>query len=99
MTCSTSVADYCASNSCDQTLDAAKQDKNLCPATITRCGRYEVIAKGSIDTVMRWYYRDGQLVAISNEVVPSRYFCLAGPGTFDAPHCTGTGQSLPACSP
>ena len=99
MTCSTTVADYCASNSCDQTLAAAEQDKNLCPASLVRCGEYEVVTKGSIDVITRWYYRSGTLVAISSEVVPSRYTCLAGPSTFDAPQCSGSGQSLPACTP
>ena len=99
LTCSTSVADYCASNTCDQTLAAAEQDKNLCPATLDRCGEYQVVVKGSIDVITRWYYRSGNLVAITSEVVPGRYTCLAGSGTFDAPRCAGSGQTLPACSP
>jgi hypothetical protein len=99
LTCSTSVTDYCASNSCDQSLAAAEQDKNLCPATLARCGEYQVVVKGSIDVITRWYYRSGNLVAITSEVVPGRYTCLAGSGTFNAPHCADSGQTLPACSP
>ena len=99
LTCRTSVTDYCASNSCDQSLAAAEQDKNLCPATLSRCGGYDVVAKSSIDTIMREYYRSGNLVAISNEVLPSRVTCLAGSGAFDAPRCPDSGQTMLACSP
>ncbi len=98
LACSTSVADYCASNNCDQSLAAAEQDKNLCPATLTRCGEYDVV-KGGSNVITHWYYRSGNLAAITREVVPNRYTCLAGPSTFHATCCAGSGQTLPACSP
>jgi hypothetical protein len=99
LTCNTSIPDYCAANGCDRTLTAAEHDQRLCPATLTRCGKYEVVVKGSIDVVTRWYYQAGHLVAITSQVLPSRYTCLAGPSTFNAPRCAGSSQPMPDCNP
>jgi hypothetical protein len=99
LTCTNSVAHYCATNSCNRTLAAAKQDKILCPATLTRCGRYEVVGHSSVDVLTRWYYQAGQLVAITSRIFPGHYVCLAGPTTFVAPPCAGPAHTLPACGP
>ena len=99
LTCTNSIATYCATNNCNQTLAVAEQDKSLCPATLTRCGKYEVVGKNSVDVLTRWYYQAGQLVAITSQIFPSWYFCLAGPTTFNAPPCAAPARTLPACAP
>lgn len=98
--CRTAVANYCAGNPCDQTLTAAEQNRNLCPATFTTCGDVSVAAQNKVDTSTLWYYERGQLVAVVNQMVPGpRYVCLSGPEVFSLPPCTLSGQSLPACGP
>jgi hypothetical protein len=99
LTCSTSIAEYCNANSCDQTLAAAQQDKDLCPASQNTCGTFEVITKGRLDTATIYYYQGGQLVAIDNLLLPGHHVCAAGPATFVEPSCGNTGQTLPACGP
>ncbi|HEX2686863.1 MAG TPA: hypothetical protein VHN14_09600 [Kofleriaceae bacterium] len=75
----------------------AKQDKNLCPASLIRCGDYDVILQGSVDTATNYYYQAGQLVAIDHIVFPNRHTCLAGPAMFSATRCATTNRPLPAC--
>ena len=99
LTCSASVVGYCAQNRCDRTLAVARQDKSLCPATITRCGNLDVITHTSIDVATSWYYRRDQLVAIVNLILPVRRVCLAGPERFQLPVCTAPARRLPVCGP
>lgn len=97
LTCSTTIAEYCGANSCDQDIAAAKQDKGLCPASLNMCGTFEVITKGGIDTATFYYYQGGQLVAIDNLLLPGHHTCAAGPNTFVEPTCGSGSQPLPAC--
>jgi len=84
-------------NHCDADLATAKQDTSLCPASLIRCGDYDVILHSSVDTSTNYYYQDGQLVAIDLLVFPSRQTCLGGPAMFEAPQCATTNRPLPAC--
>ena len=96
--CRTPVADYCAANACDQTLDAVEQDSSLCPATITTCNDITVVSQSQSDGATLWYQQGGQLVAIVSELSPGqRYVCIAGPEVFTLPACTSSGQRLAAC--
>jgi hypothetical protein len=97
LACSSSLAEYCAMNHCDTDLATAKRDTSLCPASLIRCGDYDVILHSSVDTSTNYYYQDGQLVAIDFLVFPNRQTCLGGPAMFDAPQCATTHRSLPAC--
>lgn len=97
LACSTKLADYCAMNHCDADLATAKQDTSLCPASLIRCGDYDVILRSSVDTSTNYYYQAGQLVAIDLLVFPNRQTCLGGPAMFDAPQCATTNRPLPAC--
>jgi hypothetical protein len=97
LTCSTSIAAYCTSNRCDQSLTAAKQDKSLCPASLNTCGAFDVITKGNVDTATIYYYQNDQLVAVDNLLLPNHHTCAAGPATFAEPTCGNSSQSLPAC--
>ena len=98
LTCGSTVAAYCSANACQATLTAAKQDKALCPASLTPCGDYDVIIKGGgIDTTITYYYFQGNLLAIGHAILPARTTCLAGPSTFTPPTCTLPSQNLPAC--
>src|SRR5262249_7283777 len=48
LSCGITLAAYCTSNppnACDQTVDGAKQDKTLCPATLVPCGDYALVIK------------------------------------------------------
>jgi hypothetical protein len=99
LTCSSSVADFCATAPCDRDLAVAKQDPSLCPASLIHCGDYDVILKGSADTATNYYYQGDQLVAVEHIVFPSQFDCLAGPAMFNAPECATTNQPLPACGP
>jgi hypothetical protein len=94
--CRTRVADYCATNACDQTLTAVEQDSSLCPATITACNDITVIAQNQSGTSTLWYYQGGPLVAIVRQLSPG-YMCLAGPDVFVIPPCALSSQSSPAC--
>jgi hypothetical protein len=51
LTCGTQLTDYCSTNLCDRPLVQAKQDRNLCPASITTCGLYDLITRTAIDTL------------------------------------------------
>lgn len=95
--CSNSLAEYCAMNHCDADLATAKQDTSLCPASLIRCGDYDVILHSSVDTSTNYYYQAGQLVAIDLLVFPNHQTCLGGPAMFDAPQCATTNRPLPAC--
>lgn len=97
LTCSTAITDYCSTNLCDRPLVQAKQDRNLCPASITTCGVYDLIARTGTDTVQTHYYQGGQLYAVDQVTLPSARACLAGPNPFTLPVCEGTSQPLPAC--
>ena len=94
--CRTPIADYCAANACDQTLDAVKQDSSLCPATITACDDITVISQNQGGTSTLWYYQGGPLVAIVRQMSPG-YMCVAGPDVFVIPPCVLSSQSSPAC--
>jgi hypothetical protein len=98
--CRTSVADYCAANPCDRTLDAMERDRSVCPATITACGDITAVFQNRADTSLLWYHQGGQLAAIVHPLSPGqRYMCVAGPEVFEIPACTPSSQSLPACAP
>jgi hypothetical protein len=97
LTCSTTIAAYCGSNSCDQSLAAAKQDHSLCPASLNTCGSFEVIIKSALDTATVYYYQGDQLVAIDHFLLPAHHTCVAGPSSFVEPACGNTSQTLPAC--
>ncbi len=97
LTCSTTISEYCGSNSCDQSLAAAKQDHGLCPASLNTCGSFEVITKTALDTATIYYYQGDQLVAIDHFLLPGHHTCVAGPSAFVEPTCGSTGQTLPAC--
>lgn len=98
--CRTRLADHCATHPCDRTLDAMKQDRRICPATITACGDVTLVSQNRADASVRWYHQAGQLTAIVNELAPGpRYMCVAGPEVFEIPACTPSSQSLPACDP
>ena len=103
MTCSTSVASYCAANGCDRTLAEAEKDRALCPASVMTCGAFDVVMTAGIDTMTSFYYKDGELIAIGHAVLPRRHDCLAGPATFSAPlpstQCATTSRTLPVCGP
>jgi len=104
VSCDTGIAEFCATDPCDQTLEAAKQDTSLCepgfPPTLTRCGDFDIVSKSEIDSGASYYYQGGQLVAIIGRVAPSLTRCSAGPPTFSAPRCDATAsESLPACAP
>jgi hypothetical protein len=98
LTCSSSIAEYCATAHCDLELAVAKQDRSLCPASLIRCNDYDVILRSSVDTSTNYYYQGGQLVAIEFIRYPGQYSCTAGPAMFDAQHCATTDQPLPACA-
>jgi hypothetical protein len=98
LTCGTTIPSYCTANRCDPTIDLAKQDRMLCPASLTPCGDYDLIVQGSIDTTTSYYYFQGNLLAVDHTLLPGRASCVAGPSTFTPPSCTGTSQTLPACS-
>lgn len=96
--CRTSVADYCAENVCDRTLDAVQQDSGVCPATTTACNDITVISQTRGDTSTLWYYQGGPLVAIVRQLSPGpQYMCVAGPDVFVVSPCTLSSQSMPAC--
>ena len=97
LTCGTTIATYCGSNSCNQTLAAAEQDHSLCPASENTCGTFQVVTKGNLDTATIYYYQGGQLVAIDNLLLPGHHTCVAGPTTFVEPTCTTASHTLPAC--
>ena len=97
LSCGATLTAYCASNSCDQSLTAAKQDKGLCPASMNTCGNYNVVTRNMIDTGTVYYYQGDQLVAVTSFSLPARRNCLAGPSTFEEPTCGATSQTLPAC--
>lgn len=106
LSCDSSIAEYCTDQGgCDLTLEAAQHDERLCspgiPAGAMACGGYDVVVKGEIDTVRRYYYRHGQLEAIvQGQVVnPALTGCLAGPATFRAPMCPDRQTTtLPVCT-
>jgi len=99
LSCGNDLKAFCDQNHCDLTLAAAQQDKSLCPASSMRCGEFDVIMKMGIDTSVNFYYRAGELVAISNMTLPKQEgACLAGPQLFVAPQCATTGRLLPMCS-
>jgi hypothetical protein len=48
LSCSASLAAYCASDSCDPTLTQAEQDAQLCeglPAYELTCGDFQIVSK------------------------------------------------------
>lgn len=98
LSCGNDVKAFCDKNHCDLTLAAAMLDRSLCPASTMRCGEFDVIMKMGIDTSMNFYYRSGDLVAISNMVLPAQGACLAGPQMFVAPQCATTSKLLPVCN-
>lgn len=98
MNCSRAVAEYCATNVCNQTLAAAEQDGRLCPASQITCGEYNVVVKGSGAGLTTFYYKAGALVAVANPTSPTAGNCLGGPTMFDAPRCATNGRSTPACA-
>lgn len=97
LTCGTTIASYCSANACQLSLDGAKQDKTLCPASLTPCGDYDVVVKGGLDTRTTYYYFQTRLVAVGHAVLPMPTTCVAGPSTFSPPTCTQPSQTLPAC--
>jgi len=97
LTCSTQLTDYCTKNLCDRPLVQAKQDRNLCPASIATCGQYDLITRTATDTLQTHYYLGGQLYAVDQVTLPSTRACLAGPNPFTLPGCDAQSQTLPAC--
>lgn len=97
LTCGSTVAAYCGTNACQMTLDGAKQDKSLCPASLTPCGDYNLVVKTAVDTSTTYYYFQGNLLAVGHSILPGKAICLAGPSTFWPPSCQGMSQTLPAC--
>src|SRR4051794_24340644 len=97
LVCGTAITDYCSRNLCDRPLVQAKQDRNLCPASITTCGVFDMIARTAPDTIQTHYYQGGQLYAVDQVTLPSTRACLAGPNPFTLPACNEQSQTLPAC--
>jgi hypothetical protein len=97
LTCGSTIAAYCGSNTCEQSLAAAKLDHSLCPASLNTCGSFQVITKSALDTATVYYYQSDQLVAIDHFLLPAHHTCLAGPSSFVEPTCGNTSQTLPAC--
>lgn len=88
--CKATLAEYCTTASCDQTLEAAQQDEALCagsPSMLVTCGGYQVVLRGDLNTAPQIFYSNGNLVAIVNrvDVIPGE--CAAGPLVFLAPQC------------
>ena len=97
LSCGTTLAAYCATYPCPMTLAGARQDKSLCPASLTPCVDYDMIVKPAVDTSTTYYYSQGNLVVIVHSLLPGKMTCLAGPPTFTTPACTKQALSLPAC--
>jgi hypothetical protein len=97
VTCSTTIASYCASHACSRTLDDAKQNRDLCPAVLTPCSDYDLVKTTSIDTSTTYYYLHAVLVAIQHRAQPMPAACLAGPTAFVPPACGDQSQTLPVC--
>jgi hypothetical protein len=97
LACGTQITDYCSKNLCDRPLVQAKQDRNLCPASITTCGLYDMIARTGTDPIQTHYYQGGQLYAVDEVTLPSMRTCLGGPNPFTVPTCSEQSQTLPAC--
>lgn len=97
LSCGTTLTSYCTANSCPHSLDGAKQDPSLCPASLTPCGDNDVITKINLDTNTTYYYLRGALVAVGHRTFPRAATCLAGPSTFTPPTCSQPSQTLPAC--
>jgi hypothetical protein len=97
LTCAMTVAAYCNVAGCKTALADARQDRALCPASITPCGEFDVIVKSQIDTSTSYFYFRGQLLAVDHTLLPGRASCIAGPSTFTPPTCTQPSQTLPAC--
>jgi hypothetical protein len=97
--CSTTVDRLCADASCNRTLRAAVQDQSLCEGLSgwVTCGDYTVVTNAGIDSGARFYYKDGDLVAITTYVIPTLHACEAGPTTFNEPRCSSGGTRLPQC--
>ena len=98
LSCGTTLTSYCTANSCPHSLDGAKQDPSLCPASLTPCGDNDVITKINLDTNTTYYYLRGALVAVGHRTFPRAATCLAGPSTFTPPTCSQPSQTLPACT-
>jgi len=98
LTCGTTIAAYCDTRDCDQSLAAAEQDHNLCPASQNTCGAFEVIVRGGVDTETIYYYQGDQLTAIVNRLLPGHRTCAAGPAMFEEPSCDDSSQTLPICT-
>lgn len=97
LTCGSTVAAYCGASGCQTTLAGAKQDKSLCPASLTPCGDYDLVLKAAVDTATTYYYFQGNLLAVGRTLLPGKNSCVAGPSTFTPPSCQGMSQTLPAC--
>ena len=99
LTCNTSLADFCATFGCDQTLVAAVHDKNLCGGLSgwATCGDYQIIYKGYVDAGTEYFYQDGQLVAAEGYGPVGGNTCAGGPQTFNAPYCFSGSETMPQC--
>ena len=100
LNCGTRLADFCTTYGCNLTLEAALHDQNLCDGLSgwATCGDYQVISQAFTDTGTRYFYQDGQLVAIEGYgELPGR--CSAGPEKFEAPFCASAHQIMPQCKP
>ena len=95
--CGTQISDYCSKNPCDRPLVQAKQDRTLCPASITTCGLFDMISQTATDTIQTHYYQGGQLYAVDQLTLPSARACLGGPNPFTVPVCDAQAMTLPAC--
>jgi hypothetical protein len=96
--CAQTIDEYCAARGCDATLDAAKQDKLLCPSYLATCGSYALVTQRGVDTGRLMYYRNNQLVASFVTGMLPGHGCVAGPAMFDPPVCPA-GDPLPVCTP
>jgi len=102
MSCGATIAEFCASEDCRPTLDIAEHDRSLCEAgfqpVLQVCGDYAIVTRHEIDTGFKLYYRDGNLAAIVDYLVPLDSDCVAGPPSFEAPQCAqATSEPLAAC--
>jgi len=104
--CSATIAKYCGDSSptgCPLTLADARQSRALCgpgfPAVLGRCGDYDVVSKGEIDTSATYFYRNEKLVAIVARAPIPFARCVAGPADFVVPDCSeATFDTLPVCT-